>query len=101
MKNPSPGIKYIYPKEIINLFIELRGLTEEVKSYFACHTIIIIIESVLILVLDVTTLTINYLNELDIIFDHNAYFIGQCSLRLLFLFYVVRETNNTVLEVRT
>lgn len=99
MKNSSPDIKYMYPKEVVGLFVELRDLAEDVKSNYAYHIIIIIIESILVLISSVTALTINCLNKSDIPFIDNEYFIGQCLLRLLFLFFVVRETHNTVLEV--
>lgn len=99
IKPSSSETKYIHPKEINSLFIELRGLTEDVKLHYAHHAMLIITESVLILVSSVTTLTVNYLNNLDTTFIHNGYFIGHCSLRLLFLYYVVRETHNTIHEV--
>lgn len=99
MKNSLLDIKYVYPKEVNSLFVELRSLTEEVKSHYAYHTIIIIIESILILISSATALTINFLNKSDMPLIDNEYFIGQCFLRLLFLFFVVRETHNTVLEV--
>lgn len=99
MSSTSADIGYMYPKEVNRLFIELRGLTDEVKTYYAYHAIIIIVESVLILVSSATTLTINYLNELDKTYVHNGYCIGQCALRFLFLLYVVHEAHKTILEV--
>lgn len=101
LNNSFSDTKYIYPKEMNNMFTELRELTEEVKTYYAYHAIIIIIETVIILVSSVTSLTVNYLNELDTEFIHNGYFIGHCSLRFLLLFYLVRETHYTILEVST
>jgi len=100
LNNSLPNTKYIYPKEINSLFTELRGLTEDVKDYYAYHAVLIIIESVIILVSTVTTLTVNFLNELDTDFIRNGYFMGHCSLRFFFLFFVVRETHKTILEVR-
>jgi len=83
------------------MFIELRGLTEEVKTAYAYHAMLFIVETVLILISCATTLTVNYLNELDTTFINNGYFIGHCSLRLLFLYFVVRETHKATLEVST
>ncbi|VVC31908.1 Hypothetical protein CINCED_3A025700 [Cinara cedri] len=102
LKNSSSSdIRYtmMYPKEVNNLFNELRDLTEEVKTYYAYHAIIIIVESVLILVSNATTLTVDCLNELDKTIVRNCYCVGHCALRLLFLFYVVREAHKAVLEV--
>lgn len=99
LNHSLPSTKYIHPKEINSLFTELRGLTEEVKVYYAYHAVLIIIESVMILVSTVTTLTVNLLNELDTDIVRNGYFMGHCFLRFLFLFFVVRETHTTSLEV--
>ncbi|XP_050056957.1 uncharacterized protein LOC126550083 [Aphis gossypii] len=100
LNNSFPDTKYIHPKELNKLFTELRELTEEVKIYYAYHAILIIIETVIILVSSVTSLTVNYLNELDTEFVHNGYFIGHCTLRFIFLFYLVRETHKTILEAK-
>lgn len=89
----------MYTKEINRLFIELRGLTDEVKTYYACHTIIVIIESSLILLTSATILAINYLKMLDNVITISKYSIGQCAMRLVFLFYVVHEAHETILEV--
>jgi len=88
-----------YLSEVNRLYVKLHGLTEDVKTYYAYHAVLIVVESVIILISSVTTLTINFLNKLDTRFVHNGYFVGHCALRLLFLFCVVRETHSTVLEV--
>jgi len=98
-KNVRSTTQYMYPKEINSMFIELRGLTEEVKTDYAYHAMLFIVETVLILISCATMLTVNYLNELNTTFTYNGYFMGHCSLRLLFLFFVVRETHNATLEV--
>uniref|UniRef100_A0A2S2NEQ4 Gustatory receptor n=1 Tax=Schizaphis graminum TaxID=13262 RepID=A0A2S2NEQ4_SCHGA len=100
LNNSFSETKYIHPKEMNNLFTELRELTEEVKTYYAYHAIIIIIETVIILVSSVTSLTVNYLSELDTKFVDNGYFIGHCFLRFLLLFFLVRETHYTTLEAK-
>jgi hypothetical protein len=86
----------MYPKELVNLFVQLRGLTNEVKIYYTYHAMLVIVESVLILITNVTALTVGYINGMQV---DNVHLIGHTSMRLLFLFYVVRETHNTKLEV--
>lgn len=99
VRSSTSCIGCMYPSEIDSMFIKLRDLTEDVKTYYAYHAVLIVIESVIILVSSATALTINYQNKLETRFIHNGYFVGHCMLRLLFLYYVVRETHNTVLEV--
>lgn len=90
--------KYTYPDELVGLFTRLRGLTEDVKTCYAYHAMLITVESVLILITNVTALTTSYINGVE---SKNIHLIGHSLMRLLFLFYVVRETHNTKLEVST
>lgn len=94
------GTKYMHPRDLNHLFIELRGITEEIKSFYAYHSMLLIIESIMILVSGVTTITINHL-QLNAKFVHSEYFVVHCVLRLLFLFFVVRETHCTTCEAST
>lgn len=87
------------PKEIASLYNELRNLTEDVKNYYAYHAILTITDSVLLFVSNVTALTLNYTNEIDLTLVHNKMFLIYCILKLIFLILIVRETHNTVEEV--
>lgn len=89
----------MYTKEIANLYNELRNLTEDVKSYYAYHAIVTIVEILLIFISCVTSLTINYTDKVDFMLFHNILFFIYCNFKLLFLFFIVRETHNTVQEV--
>lgn len=89
----------MFPKEIANLFNELRRLTEDVKIYYAYHAILIIIDSVLIFISCATALTFNYTNNIHLTFLHNKLFLVYCIFKLIFLFILIREAHNTVQEV--
>lgn len=95
----SSTTKFMYPKEIDSLFIELRRLTAAVKSYYACHVILIIVESVLLFVSNVTKLTFNYTNHANTALYYNKLSLLYCILKMIFLYFVVQETHNTVEEV--
>lgn len=88
-----------YPNKIQKMFNELRYLTEEIKTYYAIYTILIIFESVLLFVSSVTKLTINYTNGLEMKLLCNNFFIIYCILKMIFLFFIVHEAHNTVQEV--
>lgn len=87
------------PKEIASLYNELRSLTEDVKNYYAYHAILTITDSVLLFVSNVTALTLNYTNKIDLTLFQNKMFLIYCILKLIFLILIVRETHNTVKEV--
>lgn len=87
------------PKEIASLYNELRQLTEEVKNYYAFHAILTIMDFVIIFVLCVTSLTFNYTYKIQSMLLYNKLMFVYCILKLLFLFFIVRETHNTVQEV--
>lgn len=89
----------MFPKEITNLYNELRTLTDEVKNYYAYHAVLIIIDSILIFISSVTALTLDYTNEIAFSFFHNKLFLIYCVFKMLFLFFIVRETHDTVQEV--
>lgn len=90
----------MYPNEITSLYNELRGLTEQVKSYYALPTIIVVTDSVLIFIMCVTTLTLNYTNKLNASLFHDHLLLIYCLSKLLFVFFIVREAHNTMQEVR-
>lgn len=87
------------PKETANMYIELRDLTEKVKHYYAYHVILIILDSVLVFVLCVTSLTMNYTFKIKSTLLYNELLFVYCILKLLFLFFIVRETHDTVQQV--
>lgn len=89
----------MYPKEINNLFIELRHLMEEIKTHYAIHTILFIIESVLLLASSLTKLTFNYTNKFETEFSYNKYLLIFNMLKFVFLFFIVKEAHNTIHEV--
>lgn len=89
----------MFPKEITNLYNELRHLTEEVKNYYAYHAVLTIIDSILIFISSATALTLDYRNEIDMSFFHNKLFLIYCVFKMLFLFFIVRETHHTAQEV--
>lgn len=89
----------MHPKEIASLYNELRQLTEEVKNYYAFHAILTIMDFVIIFVLCVTSLTFNYTYKIQSMLLYNKLMFVYCILKLLFLFFIVRETHNTVQEV--
>lgn len=91
--------QHMSPKEIASLYNELRSLTEDVKNYYGYHTILTITDSVLLFVSNVTALTLNYTNKVDLILFQNKMFLIYCILKLIFLILIVRETHNTVEEV--
>lgn len=90
----------MYANEINRMFIELRSLTEEVKTYYKYHALLVIIETILIIVANVTTLAFVYLSGLNTTVAQNVYLMGHGFMRLLYLFLIVREAHNTILEVR-
>lgn len=98
VNSDSAGTRRMRPKEIANMYMELRNLTEEVKSYYACHVILIILDTVFGLVLCVTLLTMDYYTVRTKSSYHQLEFV-HVVLKMLFLFFVVRETHNTVQEV--
>lgn len=81
------------------MFIKLRYLTEEIKTHYANHTILIIVESVLLLVSCLTKLTINYTNGFETEFSYNKLLLIFNILKFMFLFFIVKEAHNTVQEV--
>ncbi|XP_060869165.1 uncharacterized protein LOC132943984 [Metopolophium dirhodum] len=90
--------KCLYPTEVHYLFIKLRNLTEEVKSYYAFHALLIIIESVLLIASNVTKLAFNYTNNIDTAFVYNKLLLVFCILKMIFIFFIVREAHNTIQE---
>ncbi|XP_022180040.1 uncharacterized protein LOC111040424 [Myzus persicae] len=90
--------KCLYPTEIHNLFIKLRNLTEEVKTYYGFHALFIIIESVLLIASNVTKLAFNYTNNIDTLFAYNKLLLIFCILKMIFIFFIVREAHNTIKE---
>jgi len=93
------AIIHLYPKEIDNIFIELRHLMEKIKAHYANHTILIIIESVLLLISGLTKLTINYTRNFEITFSYNLLFSIYNILKFIFLIFMVKEAHNTIEEV--
>lgn len=96
---PTTTAKCLYPNEVHNLFIELRNLTEEIKTYYAYHAILIIIESVLMIVSNITKLTFKYTNSIDKDLTYNKLILIFCILKMIFIFFIVREAHNTIQEV--
>jgi len=99
IKANSANSQQLLPKEIAGLYSELRSLTEEVKTYFAYHAILTVMDSVLIFVSCVTVLTLNYTSKLESTLFYNELIFIYCIFKLLFLYLIVRETHNTVQEV--
>jgi len=91
--------KYLYPTELQNLFIKLRNLTEEVKTHYGSHALLIIIESVLLIAADVTKLAFNYINNIQTLFVFNKMLFIFCIFKIIFIFFIFRETHNTIIEV--
>jgi len=89
----------LYPTEVHNLFIELRNLTEEVKTYYAYYALLIIIESVLLIASNVTKLIFNYTNHIDTVLSYNELLLIFYILKMIFIFFIVREAHNTIQEV--
>ncbi|XP_025204886.1 uncharacterized protein LOC112601461 [Melanaphis sacchari] len=98
LNNPTTTTKYFYPTEVLNLFIELRNLTEEVKTYYAFHALLVIIESVLLISSEVTKLSFisidNNIKNFKIITLASIF----CTLKIIFIFFIVREAHNTIQE---
>lgn len=90
----------MYPKEIVNIFNELRYLTDDVKIFYSYHAILIIIDTILICVSCVTALILNYTNNINLTLFHSNLFSVYCIFKLLFLFLFIREIHITVQEVR-
>ncbi|VVC30892.1 7TM chemoreceptor [Cinara cedri] len=88
----------MYPNEITSLYNELRLLTEEVKNYYALHAILVITDSVLIFTACVTAMTLNYTNKSSKSLFADNLFLIYCLSKLLFVFFIVRETHNTMQE---
>lgn len=95
----SGRLKPIYPREIANLFNELRHLTEEVNSYYVFHVLLLVIEIELIFISGVTSSIMRYVNIVNLTFFHNKLFLIYCVLKLLFLFVLVRETHKAKQQV--
>lgn len=91
--------KYFYPTEVHYLFIKLRNLTEEVKTHYAFHALLIIIESVLLIFSNVTKLVFNYTNNVDTVFVFDKLLLVFYILKMIFIFFIVREAHNTIQEV--
>jgi hypothetical protein len=89
----------MFTKGITNLYNELRNLTEKVKNYYVYHAMLIIFDSIIIFISNVTILTLNYTNEIDSSIYHSNLFMVYCFLKMLLLFFIVRETQKTVQEV--
>ncbi|XP_026814315.1 uncharacterized protein LOC113554601 [Rhopalosiphum maidis] len=100
LSNPTATIttKCFYPTEIHNLFIELRNLTEKVKTYYAFHALLIIIESVLLIASNVTKLAFNYTNNINTSLAFNRLALVFYILKMIFIFFIVREAHNTIQE---
>lgn len=99
ISNPTTTTKCFFPTEVHNVFIELRNLTEEVKTYYAFHALLIIIESVLLIASNVTKLVFNYTNNIDTGLTYNRLILIFCILKMQFVFFLVREAHNTIQEV--
>ncbi|VVC30891.1 7TM chemoreceptor [Cinara cedri] len=56
------------------------------------------LHSILICITCVTTLTLNYTNRITLSLLHNQLLFIYCLSKLLFLFFIVRETHNTIKE---
>lgn len=95
----TTDIKCFYPNELDNLFVELWNLTEEIKIYYAYHTVLLIIESVLLFVSSLTKLTFIYTSNLDEALLNNKLYLIYCILKMIFLFFIVQEAHNTIQEV--
>jgi len=91
--------KCLYPTEVHNLFIKLRNLTEEVKTYYGFHALLIVFESVLLIASNVTKLAFNYTNKISLTFTLNKFLLVFCILKIIFIFFIVREAHNAVKEV--
>jgi len=99
ISHSTPKEKCFYPTEVHYLFIKLRNLTEEVKTYYAFHALLIIIESVLLIASSVTKLVFNYTNYIDTVFVYNKLLLVFCILKMIFILFIVREAHNTIQEV--
>jgi len=98
IRGSQTTIKNLYPKEIDSLFIELRHLMEKIKAHYANLTILIIVESVLLLVSGLTKLTINYTRNFEITFSYNLLFSIYNILKFIFLIFMVKEAHDTIEE---
>ncbi|KAF0762665.1 Uncharacterized protein FWK35_00015866, partial [Aphis craccivora] len=95
--NPTTTTKCFYPTEVHNVFIELRNLSEEVKTYYAFHTILIVIDSVLLIASNVTKLVFNYTHNSTGI-EYNRFILIFGILKMQFVFFLIREAHNTIQE---
>ncbi|CAH1721322.1 unnamed protein product [Aphis gossypii] len=98
ISNPTITTKCFYPTEVHNVFIELRNLTEEVKTYYAFHALLIIMESTLLIAAVVTKLVFSYTNNISTELIYNRLFLIFCILKFQFVFFLVREAHNTIQE---
>jgi len=92
--------KCLYPSEIQNVFIKLRNLTEEVKTYYGFHALLLIIESVLLVASSVTKLAFNFTNDIHTLYVINKMILIYYIFKMIFIFFMVREAHNTIKEVR-
>jgi len=99
ISNSTTTTKYFYPTEVHNVFIELRNLTEEVKTYYAFHALLIIMESVLLIASIVTKLVANYTNSISTELTYSRFILLFFILKMHFVFFLVREAHNTIQEV--
>ncbi|XP_050424271.1 uncharacterized protein LOC126835618 isoform X1 [Adelges cooleyi] len=97
MDNTEMNTKCIYPREADRLFNKLRCLAKEVKSYYATQIFFLVVETVAILISNVTTVSFHIVYSNKIPIQFHFIIVTYCLFRLIFLISVVKETHETAI----